>query len=116
MAFLNKEGLSRLWAHVNSKINTAVNETMPKLATVELLSTTWEENGDLYSQTVTISEVGENSKIDLQPTAQQVVLLQNEEISLMAGNDAGAVTIYAIGGKPSNDYTMQVLITEVNRV
>ena len=57
-----------------------------------------------------------NSKIDLQPTAVQIVELQDSEITLMLQNDDGVVTAWAIGNKPTKDYTMQVLITEVVRV
>ena len=39
-----------------------------------------------------------------------------EDIALMAENNAGTVTFYALGGKPSTDYTMQVLLTEVSYV
>ena len=56
------------------------------------------------------------SKIDLQPTAIQIVELQNSDIALMAENNNGTVTVYALGGKPTVDYTMQVLITEVTVV
>ena len=34
----------------------------------------------------------------------------------MAENDDGVITVYAIGSKPTVDYTMQALITEVTVV
>ena len=57
-----------------------------------------------------------NSKVDLQPTAVQIVELQNNDIALMAENNDGVITVYALGGKPTVDYTMQALITEVTPV
>ena len=88
----------------------------PKLTTVTMLASEWNGSNDLYSQVVSCNGVNVNSKLDLQPTPNQVIELQNEEISLMATNTNGVVTVYAIGNKPSTDYTMSVLITEVNVV
>lgn len=85
----------------------------PKLISVTMLESAWIANGNMYSQVVACGGVNVNSKIDLQPTPEQIISLQDTEISLMASNNNGVVTIYAIGGKPMYDYTMNVLITEV---
>ena len=89
---------------------------LPKVTTISLPAASWTGDAIPYSQVVTISSVTENSKIDLQPTASQIVELQDEDIALMAENDSGTVTVYALGDKPTTDYTMQVLITEVTTV
>lgn len=86
---------------------------IPKVTNVTLYATSWAGDANPYSQVVTINGVTVNSKVDLQPTALQIVDLQNNDIALMAENDNGVVTVYAIGGKPTVDYTMQALITEV---
>lgn len=88
----------------------------PLLTTITMLSSAWQGSENPYYQVVTCNGVNENSKIDLQPTPSQIVNLQDEEISLMAVNNNGVVTIYAIGGKPTSDYTMNALITEVTIV
>lgn len=98
-------------------INTAeegvgVTPILPRIATVTLPASGWTGNNP-YSQVVTVNGVTVNSKLDLQPTAQQIVQLQNEDIALMAENNAGTVTFYSIGGKPTSNYTIQVLLTEV---
>jgi hypothetical protein len=85
----------------------------PQSATVTLLADNWMGDTNPWSQIVTINGVTTSSKIDLQPTATQIVALQNEEIALMAENNTGTITVYAIGNKPTEDYTMQALITEV---
>jgi len=85
----------------------------PKLTSITLLATNWGGTSNPYSQVVSCNGVGVNSKIDLQPTPEQIVELQDAEISLMATNTNGIVTIYAFNGKPQTDMTMQVLITEV---
>ena len=90
--------------------------TAPKLTSVTMLASAWTGNSNPYSQVVSCSGVNANSKLDLQPTAAQVVALQDAEITLMASNNNGVVTIYAIGNKPTVNYTMDVLITEVTVV
>lgn len=90
-----------------------VNSKTAKLTTISISANGWTGADSLYSQVVSVNGVTANSKLDLQPTPTQIVEFQNEEISLMAANDNGVVTIYAIGNKPTNNYTMNVLITEV---
>lgn len=85
---------------------------LPKSTTISLLAASWTGSSQPYSQVVTINGVTVNSKVDLQPTAVQIVELQNAHIMLMTENDAGTITVYALGEKPTSDYTMQVLITE----
>lgn len=85
----------------------------PKSATITLLAANWTGDTNPWSQVITIDNITSYSKIDLQPDAYQIVQLQSDEISLMAENNDGIITVYAIGNKPVEDYTMQVLITEV---
>lgn len=89
---------------------------MPKMTTVTMLANSWIGSGNMYSQTVDCNGVNVNSKLDLQPTPQQIVTLQDAEISIMLTNTNGIVTAWSIGGKPSYDMTMDVLITEVTIV
>ena len=86
---------------------------VPKLTTVTLSASKWVGESNPWSQTITANGVVKNSKIDLQPTALQIVELQESDIALITENNEGVVTVYAIGGKPTSDYTMQALITEV---
>jgi hypothetical protein len=90
--------------------------TKPKITTITLPAANWTGSANPWSQVVTVNGVTANSKVDLQPTAIQIVELQDSEITLMMQNDDGVVTAWAIGNKPTKDYTMQVLITEVMRV
>lgn len=85
-----------------------------KLSTISLLASEWVGLNSPYRQIVTIDCVSGNSKVDLQPTESQIAMLQDAEISLVASNDNGVVTIYAIGGKPKEDCAIQVVITEAN--
>ena len=82
---------------------------------VNLLASLWEKTNDnLYSQVVNIKGVTENSQVDLTPNVQQLMVFYEKDISFVTENDGGVVTVYAIGQKPTNDYTIQVTITEVD--
>lgn len=85
------------------------------ISTVTLLAANWIGSASPYSQVVTINGVTERSKVDLQPTAVQTAELQDEDIAFMAENNGGVVTVYALNGKPTADYTLQVQLTEVDR-
>ena len=48
-------------------------------------------------------------------SVEQLAVFWNKNLGFVAENDGGIVTIYAIGQKPMNDYTIQVTVTEVSR-
>lgn len=80
---------------------------------VTLLASQWTSNGNLHSQVVTLSGVTPNSQVDLTPSVEQLVVFYEKDIAFVTENENGTVTVYAIGQKPENDYTIQVTITEV---
>lgn len=86
----------------------------PKIATVELAADAWVGEGNLYSQVVTIDGVTEYSQVDLTPSIEQLVVFYEKDLGFVTENEDGVVTVYAIGQRPENDYTIQVTITEVN--
>ena len=104
------------WQEVWGAVTDTSSVSAPKLTTVTMKASSWQGSSNPYSQAVTCNGVNVNSKLDLQPTPNQIVGLQNAEISLMLTNNNGNVTAWAIGGKPTSDYTMDVLITEVDVV
>lgn len=83
----------------------------------------WEEETDAngnflgrYKQLVTVKNatVTPNSKIDLQPTPTQLAIFHEKDVTFVAENDDGIVTVYCIGQKPQNTYKeIPVTITEV---
>lgn len=91
----------------------AINNLMPRLTTITLLADSWTGDSLLYYQTTSVSGVNVNSKLDLQPTPEQILEFNDAEISLMATNTNGVVTVYSFNGKPVDDIEMQVLITDV---
>ena len=85
------------------------------ISTVDLIASKWvDRSGNLHSQVVTINGVTENSQVDLTPSVEQLVVFYEKDLTFVTENDGGNVTVYAIGQKPENDYTIQVTITEVN--
>lgn len=85
----------------------------PVYTSITLLASAWVGVDDPYSQVVSIPGVTENSKVDLLPSADLLAVFHDKDIALVTENDNGIVTVYAIGDKPSRDYTMEVCITEV---
>ena len=80
---------------------------------VTLLAENWRGDASPYSQVVSVSGVTEFSQVDLTPSAEQLSNFYYKDIAFVTENDGGVVTVYAIGQKPQNDYTIQVTITEV---
>ena len=81
---------------------------------VTLLAAAWKGNAAPYSQVVNIAGVTEYSQVDLIPSVEQLTIFHSKDLAFVTENDGGVVTVYAIGDKPQNDYTMQVSITEVS--
>ena len=87
--------------------------SLARIGEVVLLSSKWVGNGNSYYQVVSIDGVTEYSQVDLTPSAEQLVIFYEKDLAFVAENEGGVVTVYAIGQKPANDYTIQVTITEV---
>ena len=86
----------------------------PTIGEVTLLASAWVDEDNLHSQIVNIEGVTENSQVDLTPSVEQLLIFYEKDLTFVAENEGGTVTVYAIGQKPTNDYTIQVTITEVN--
>ena len=84
-----------------------------KIDEITLLASKWIGNASPYSQVVKINGVTEYSQIDLTPSVEQLNIFYEKDITFVTENDNGVVTVYVIGQKPTNDYTIQVTITEV---
>lgn len=70
---------------------------------------------DTYAQVVTVANamIAPNSKVDLQPNADQLCDFYDLGVALTTENEDGIVTVYVIGGQPSKSYTIQATVTEV---
>ena len=103
-------------------VNMSVEETgvvtvagsSARIGVVTLLASAWVGKDNLYSQVVDIDGVTKKSQVDLTPDVQQLLVFYEKDLTFVTENEEGVVTVYAIGQKPTNDYTIQVTITEVN--
>lgn len=116
---LTAEQLNHIEAGIIAVENTisSLGSTTASIGTVTLLSKDWVasgSSGNLYYQEVTIAGVTENSQVDLTPSVEQLLVFYEKDLTFVTENEGGRVTVYAIGQKPENDYTIQVTITEVN--
>ena len=91
----------------------SLSKSSARIAYVDLLASNWIGDSSPYSQVVEIDGVTENSQVDLTPSIEQLVIFYEKDLGFVTENDDGVVTVYAIGQKPENDYTIQVTITEV---
>lgn len=89
------------------------NASVAWITEVTLLAEAWVGSDSLYSQVVTIDGITEYSKVDLLPSVEQLAIFFNKNVSFVTENEDGTVTVFAIGDKPTQDYTMQAQITEV---
>ena len=84
-----------------------------KLTQITLPAANWKGGESPYFQVVAVDNVSVNSKVDLQPSVEQLEIFHDKDLAFSTENDGGVVTVYAIGDKPSNDYTIQATIMEV---
>ena len=103
---------------IEERLNALENVNNKKtVGSVTLLSANWEGEENLYYQEnikiegVTITPY---SKVNLQPSAEQLTIFHDKDLEFVTENEDGCVTIYALGDKPANDYIMQVTVEEVN--
>lgn len=81
---------------------------------VTLSAGSWVGSASPYSQVVAIRGITENSQVDLKPSAEQLAIFYEKDITFVTENDGGVVIVYVIGQKPQNDYIIQATITEVD--
>ena len=68
-----------------------------------------------YSQQISVDNITKNSKIDLQPTEEQLLDMQHDNIEIQIINDNGVITAYAYNHAPTKDYVMQATIEEIDK-
>lgn len=86
-----------------------------RIVYINILASAWKGSASLYSQVVEVAGATKNSQVDLTPSIEQLVIFYNKNLTFVTENVDGVVTVYAIGQKPENDYTIQATVTEVNR-
>ena len=102
--------------YVNGLIEETLNKVQKafvKTITINLYASKWVKVGDRYAQAVSIAGATPYSKVDLQPSAEQMVIFYEKDIAFVVENEGGNITVYCIGNKPENSYALQATITEV---
>ena len=89
--------------------------TVTKIVEIVLPAANWYGGEGMWSQIVEVEAASPFSKIDLQPSAEQLLFLQKLEAAMTVENAAGVITAYVTGNKPKTDITIQASITEVIR-
>lgn len=111
-----------IWKRIEDAIESVLQEiekmkeeptSSATIGEITLRAANWRGDASPYSQVVSVSGVTEVSQVDLTPSAEQLSIFHNKDVAFVTENDGGVVTVYAIGQKPENDYTIQVTITEV---
>lgn len=89
--------------------------TITKVTDIVMKVDSWHGGEGMWSQIVEVEAASPFSKIDLQPGAEQLLILQKIEAAMTVENAAGVITVYITGNKPKTDITIQAAITEVIR-
>lgn len=94
-------------------VTYSVESSVPTANTVTLKAASWLGDTSPYSQVVAIDGVTSRTKVDLQPTMDQVNTLYSQSVGFFTVNEAGVVRVQAVGNKPTEDFTIQITLTEV---
>ena len=102
-----------IWQEILNRIDSLSTKPAARIAEVVLKATAWTGSDKLHSQVVTLDGITEFSQVDIKPSAEQLADFHEIDLAFSTENDGGIVTVYAIGDKPTRDYTIEVSITEV---
>lgn len=84
-----------------------------RVVEVTILANKWVGTSGAYSQVVTVEGATEFSRVDLTPSVEQLSIFYNKSLAFVTENVDGVITVYAIGEKPTDDFTIQATVTEV---
>lgn len=99
---------------INQRVSVLEENRFAKnISSIALLSDNWTGDASPYSQVVEMPGITPHSKVDLQPSAEQLVIFHEKDLAFVTENENGVVTVFCIGQKPTNDYTIQIVTTEV---
>lgn len=89
---------------------------MPKPSYITLYADKWIQADDKrYYQKVSVTNatITPNSKVDLQPSSEQLTVFHEKDLAFVAENEDGVVSVFCVGQTPTNDYTIQATVMEV---
>jgi hypothetical protein len=91
----------------------ASNAPSARIVEIYLPAYNWKGGNNLYSQVVNIDGITKNSQVNLNLSVDQMAIFYNEDITFITENNGGTVTVYVIGQRPQESYTIQADIVEV---
>ena len=93
------------------------NKVAPSPASITIYADRWEQDEveTRWHQEVIVANaiITPTSKVDLQLNAEQITAFYEKSLAFVTENDNGVITVYCIGQKPENDYTIQATVSEV---
>lgn len=90
-----------------------LSTSVARIVDVSIYANKWVGTKSPYSQVVEVEGATEYSQVDLTPSVEQLSVFYNKSLAFVTENVDGVVTVYAIGQKPTNDYTIQATVKEV---
>lgn len=99
-----------------SSIQTALAGKQNRIwmGSISLAAANW-EGADPYTQIITLAGVTANSLVDLMPGLDvQASAISDGVIAMYVDNNNGVLTAVAIGGRPTINLTVPVLVTELS--
>ena len=91
----------------------------PKVTSVTLPKTGWTGSSSPYMQTISVTglTVTDHTVVDLNCGPDMIALMQNSlTTNIMIVNDNNTLKAYAIGGKPTDNLTMQATVYETQNM
>lgn len=89
---------------------------LPNPVFVTLYADKWvKATDDRWYQIVSVqnARVTANSKVDLQPGAEQLSIFHEKDLAFVAENSGGIISVFCVGQVPTSDYTVQATVIEV---
>jgi hypothetical protein len=110
-AFISRS--NAMFQSIIKQFNGDLNLDAARIVGIPLPAAGWQGETNPYWQVATIEGISPFSKVDLQPSPEQLAIFHNKDLAFVTENEDGVVTVYAIGDKPTQDYTIQATVTEV---
>lgn len=89
---------------------------LPTPISITIYADRWTQaSDDRWFQVVTVDNatITSCSKVDLLPSSEQLCIFHEKDLAFVTENEGGVVSVYCVGQVPTNDYTIQAIVTEV---
>lgn len=89
---------------------------LPTPSSITLYADKWQQADDnRYYQVVTVTNatITPNSKVDLQPSSEQLAIFHEKDLAFVTENEDGVVSVFCVGQTPTSNYTIQATVMEV---